>query len=218
MKIRELAKEEWPAQLLALSKPPKHLWLRGTLPTKGTKLLTVIGSGKMTHSGKDTCEKLIAGLAGYPISIVSGLALGIDTCAHRTALASGLHTLVMPASGLSDDVLYPKRNRELAKEILKKGGGILSTYEPDKASCSRYSSARNQLMNDIADAVLVINGGQEFSMILTAKFVDEDNPYLLGFSFGVTLVTEPIHILKELGITPHNSSAKGRKDRDFAQS
>jgi hypothetical protein len=73
-------------------------------------------------------------------------------------------------------------------------------------------------MNDIADAVLVIDSGQEFSMILAAKFVDEDNPYLLGVSFGATFVTEPIHILKELGITPHNSFVKGRKDCAFVRS
>ena len=80
----------------------------------------------MTRYGQEACEKLITGLAGYPISIVSGLALGTDTCAHKAALAAGLHTLVVPGSGLNDDVLYPKSNRGFAKEILKAGGGFLS--------------------------------------------------------------------------------------------
>ena len=76
MEIRELPREEWPAQLLELPQVPKQLWVRGTMPEPGTKLLAVVGSRAMTQYGREACEKLISGLAGYPVSIVSGLALG----------------------------------------------------------------------------------------------------------------------------------------------
>src|SRR3989344_5635124 len=125
MEIRELERGEWPAQLLEIPQPPERLWVRGALPPSGHKLLTVVGSRAMTRYGEEACQKLIIGLAGYPISIVSGLALGVDTCAHKAALAAGLHTLVVPGSGLGDDVLYPKSNRVFAKEILAKGGGFI---------------------------------------------------------------------------------------------
>src|SRR5680860_1033262 len=133
MEIRELERSKWPGQLLEIPQAPKRLWIRGSLPPEGHKLLTVVGSRAMTRYGQEACEKLIIGLAGYPISIVSGLALGVDTCAHKAALAAGLHTLALPGSGLGDDVLYPRSNRGFAKEILKAGGGMLSEYPPDEA-------------------------------------------------------------------------------------
>ena len=79
MEIRELPKSEWPEQLLDIPQPPKKLWVRGTMPPPENKLLAVVGSRAMTHYGQEACEKLIMGLAGYPITIVSGLALGVDT-------------------------------------------------------------------------------------------------------------------------------------------
>src|SRR3989344_5574649 len=100
MEIRELEKSEWPKQLLEIPQPPERLWVRGTLPPVWHKLLTVVGSRAMTRYGQEACQMLITGLAGYPISIVSGLALGVDTCAHKAALKAGLHTLALPGSGL----------------------------------------------------------------------------------------------------------------------
>src|ERR1035437_5815956 len=102
MEIRELMREEWPVQLLEIPQQPKKLWVRGTMPPAGTRLLTVVGSRALTRYGQEACQKLIAGLAGYPISIVSGLALGADACAHKAALSAGLHTLIVPGSGLGD--------------------------------------------------------------------------------------------------------------------
>ena len=221
MEIRELAQSEWPAQLLEIPQPPKRLWVRGALPPAGTKLLTVVGSRAITRYGQEACQKLIAGLAGYPISIVSGLALGVDTCAHKAALAAGLHTLVIPGSGLGDKVLYPRANRPFAKEILEKGGGFLSEYEPDAVSRVYYFPERNRIMVGLADAVLVIESGPKSGTLITARLAGEYNRDLLciphrigdphGFGahlflrLGATLVTEPLHILEALRIPPRES-------------
>ncbi len=221
MEIRELAQEEWPAQLLEIPEPPKRLWVRGTLPEAGTKLLTVVGSRAMTRYGQEACEKLIAGLAGYPVSIISGLALGVDTCAHKAALAAGLHTLVLPGSGLNDDVLYPRSNRGFAKEILQKGGGILSEYEPKTPSHVRYFPERNRLMVGISDAVLVIEAGEKSGTLITARLASEYNrdllciPHRIGdphafgphlfIRLGAALVSEPLHILEALHIAPRKA-------------
>ena len=169
MDIRELARAKWPAQLLEIPQPPKRLWLRGSLPPAGTKYLAVVGSRAMTRYGQEACERLIAGLAGYPISVVSGLALGIDTCAHKAALAAGLHTLVLPGSGLDDAVLYPRSNRPFAKEILKAGGGFLSEYPPDESSRVYYFPERNRLMVGLSDAVLAIEAGAKSGTVFTAR-------------------------------------------------
>ncbi len=221
MEIRELARVEWPAQLLEIPQPPERLWIRGMLPPEGTKLLTVVGSRAMTRYGQEACEKIIAGLAGYPISIVSGLALGIDTCAHKAALNAGLHTLAVPGSGLADDVLYPRSNRSFAKEILEAGGGFLSEYPPETVSRPYLFPERNRLMVGLADAVLVIEAGQKSGTLITARLAGEYNrdllcvPHRIGdpqafgghlfIRLGATLVAEPLHILEALKIMPRES-------------
>jgi len=223
MEIRELPREEWPAQLLEIPQQPKKLWLRGALPAEGTKLLTVVGSRAMTRYGQEACQKLITGLAGYPVSIVSGLALGVDTCAHKAALAAGLHTLVVPGSGLGDEVLYPRSNRAFAKEILAAGGGMLSEYPPDQASHIHYFPERNRLMVGLADAVLVIEAGQKSGTLITARLASEYNrellciPHRIGdphafgphlfIRLGAALVSDPLHILEALGIPPRETSS-----------
>ena len=82
--------------------PPESLWLRGYLPTSDTKLLAVVGSRALTRYGREATEMLISGLTGYPISIVSGLALGADAAAHKAALDAGLHTIAIPGGGVDD--------------------------------------------------------------------------------------------------------------------
>lgn len=231
MEVRELARKDWPQQLMEIPQPPKRLWIRGSLPAAGTKLLTVVGSRAMTHYGQEACEKLITGLAGYPVSIVSGLALGIDTCAHKAALAAGLHTLAAPGSGLADDVLYPRSNRSFAKEILQKGGCLLSEYAPETASRVHFFPERNRLMVGLADAVLIVEAGQKSGTLITARLAGEYNrellciPHRIGdphafgphlfIRLGATLVTESLHILEALKIPPRESSAvSSPKDLD----
>jgi DNA processing protein len=225
MEIRELARLEWPPQLLEIPQPPKKLWARGMMPSEGSKLLAVVGSRAMTRYGQEACEKLIMGLAGYPVSIVSGLALGVDTCAHKAALAAGLHTLALPGSGLGDEVIYPRSNRPFAKEILEKGGGMLSEYPPEKLSMIHFFPERNRLMVGLADAVLIVEASNKSGTLITARLASEYNrellciPHRIGdphafgphlfIRLGATLVTEPLHILEALKIPPREEGAAG---------
>ncbi|MHB1769696.1 MAG: DNA-processing protein DprA [Minisyncoccota bacterium] len=218
MEIRELARAEWPAQLLEIPQQPDRLWVRGALPEAGTKLLTVVGSRAMTRYGQEACQKLIAGLAGYPISIVSGLALGVDACAHKAALAAGLHTIAIPGSGLDDSVIGPRANLGLAKEILAAGGALLSEHEPAYQAHPHDFPSRNRLMVGLADAVLVIEAGPKSGTLITARLAADYNrellcvPHRIGdphafgphlfIRLGAALVAEPLHILEALNITP----------------
>ena len=223
MDIRELAREEWPQSLIEIPQPPKRLWARGTLASSGHKMLAVVGSRAMTQYGRAACENLISGLAGYPISIVSGLALGVDTCAHKAALAAGLHTTVVPGSGLGDNVLYPRSNRAFAKEILEKGGGFISEYSPETASRVHFFPERNRIMVGLADAVLIIEAGSKSGTLITARLAADYNrellcvPHRIGdphafgphlfIRLGATLVSEPLHILEALKIAPRESAS-----------
>ena len=225
MDIRELAKDEWPKKLLEIPQPPERLWLRGALPPAGHKLLAVVGSRAMTRYGQEACERLITGLASYPISIVSGLALGIDTCAHRAALFAGLHTLAVPGSGLDDSILYPRTNRPFAKQLLEKGGGMISEYPPDTPSHVRYFPERNRIMVGLADAVLIIEAGEKSGTLITARLASEYNrdllciphriadPHAFGphlfIRLGAALVSDSLHILEALGIPPREADERG---------
>ena len=197
--------------------------MRGALPEAGTRFLTVVGSRAMTRYGQEACQKLISGLAGYPVSIVSGLALGVDACAHRAALAAGLHTIAVPGSGLADSVIGPRANLGLAKEILAAGGALLSEHEPAYQAHPHDFPSRNRLMVGLANAVLVIEAGPKSGTLITARLAADYNrellcvPHRIGdphafgshlfIRLGAVLVAEPVHILEALNIVPRKPDA-----------
>src|SRR4051812_19657004 len=108
MEIEDFPLADWPPLLKEINDPPKKLRLWGEPPKPENKLLAVVGSRKYTSYGQEACRSLIFGLQGYPITIVSGLALGIDSIAHRAAMEAGLQTIAVPGSGLSPKVLHPR--------------------------------------------------------------------------------------------------------------
>lgn len=231
MDTRELGRAEWPKQLLEIPQLPERLWIRGSMPPVGTKILAVVGSRAMTRYGQEACEKLVTGLAGYPISIVSGLALGIDACAHKAALAAGLHTIAVPGSGLDDSVIGPRTNLGLAKEIVTTGGALMSEHEPHHIARPYDFPSRNRLMVGMSDAVLVIEAGQKSGTLITARLASEYNrellciPHRIGdahafgphlfIRLGAALVTEPLHILEALGIPPREAASRGAAPTDL---
>lgn len=174
-KIRELSKDEFPASLFEIPQPPKKLFLAGELPPDGSILIAVVGSRKHTSYGADVCEKIIEGLSGYPIVIVSGLALGIDALAHKSAIRAGLKTLAIPGSGIHPKVIYPRTNLSLAEEIVEKGGALLSEYEPEFHATTWSFPARNRIMAGLSRAVLVIEADERSGTLITARLATEYN-------------------------------------------
>lgn len=215
---RQLSEDEYPARLREIPQPPSVLWARGKWPSSETKLLTVVGSRALSSYGREACEKLIGGLSGYPISIVSGLALGTDACAHQAALRAGLHTIAVPGSGLGDRTIAPRSNARIAQDILASGGLLLSEHPDDYAPHAYDFPSRNRIMVGLSHAVLVIEAGEKSGTLITARLTHEYNRDLLcvphrigdphGFGsnlflrLGATLVSEPAHILEALGIEP----------------
>lgn len=213
-----------PPILSQIADPPKKLYLRGEFPSAENKFLTVVGSRKYTSYGKSVCESLIAGLKDYPVVIVSGLALGIDGIAHKSALGTGLKTLAVPGSGLSDKVLYPATHRVLAKEILEAGGALLSEFEPEWRPRPESFPQRNRIMAGLSDAVLVIEAEKRSGTLITSRLATEYNrdvltvpgsiysdtsvgPHML-IQRGAGLVTSSDDILDALGINKENAKQK----------
>lgn len=204
--IRKLAQEDFPSLLFEIPEPPKQLYIRGNLPDPETKSLAVVGSRNYSDYGKQVVNYLIGGLRGYPISIISGLALGIDGLAHRAALDAGLYTLAVPGSGIDDSVLYPKSHKNLAQQILESGGGLLSEYEPTFTATQWSFPQRNRIMVGLADAVLVIEAGEKSGTLITARLACDYNRDLLvvpGNIFSEN--TKGPHQFLKLGALPTTS-------------
>jgi DNA processing protein len=204
--IQSLDAEGIPLLLREIPQPPRKLYVRGVLPQDGTKFLGVVGSRNYSNYGKQVVDYLIEGLTGYPIAIVSGLALGIDTLAHEAALRAGLYTLGVPGSGISDRVLYPRRNRGLARNILESGGGLLSEFEPDFAATPWSFPQRNRIMAGLSHAVLIIEASEKSGTLITARLTAEYNRDLLvvpGNIFNEN--SKGPHQFLKLGATPVTS-------------
>src|SRR3989344_3747172 len=180
MEIKKLPKSKFPKALLEIPQPPENLWIMGELPPEELVYLCIVGSRKNTSYGREACEKIIAGLKGYPVVIVSGFAMGIDTIAHKKALETGLKTLVFPGSGLSAEAMYPKTNLKLMDEVVLSGGCLISEFEPDFKATYWSLPMRNRLMAGISKAVLIIEAEERSGTLITARLTTEYNRDLLA--------------------------------------
>lgn len=198
-----------------MPQPPKQLFIEGEFPSPEFVYLTVVGSRRFSNYGKEVCEELISGLAGHPIAIVSGLAVGIDTIAHKAALKARLITLAFPGSGLDRSVIHPSSNKRLADEIVASGGALVAEYEPKMPANIHTFPKRNRLMAALAKATLIIEAGEKSGTLITARLALDYNRDVLavpGSIFnpgsrgtnelirqGATPITKSTDILEALG-------------------
>lgn len=205
--LYEIVEEQFPGNLAEIPDKPTKLYVRGKLPPKEHKLLAIVGSRKYSTYGKQAVDHIISGLRGYPITIVSGLAIGIDALSHRAALDSGLNTIAVPGSGLDDNVLYPRQNRDLAHEILASGGGLFSEFEPDFHAVAYGFPQRNRIMAGIANAVLVIEATLKSGTLITSRLATDYNRDVLAVPGSIfSQNSEGPHMLIKLGATPVTST------------
>jgi DNA processing protein len=207
MDIQKLSKEKFPKALLEIPEPPKELWILGELPPENFVYLCVVGSRKFTSYGREACEKIIAGLRGYPLVIVSGFAMGIDTIAHKEAMRAGLRVLVFPGSGLSDSAIFPKVNVRMKKEILDAGGCMLSEFSPNFKAEYWTFPMRNRLMAGISKAVLIIEAEEKSGTMITARLATEYNRDLLAVPGSIfSSNSKGTNKMIRLGATPIRNS------------
>ena len=206
--IKAVSAAEFPALLREIPQPPKSLNFRGVLPPSQLTLLSVVGSRKYTSYGKQVIEELISGLKKYPIGIVSGLALGIDSLAHEAALKNNLYTLAIPGGGLDDEFLYPAIHKNLAHRILAAGGGLMSEFASDFQATNWSFPQRNRLVAGISEATLLIEAAEMSGTLITARMATDYNRELLvvpGSIFSKT--SAGVHQFLKLGATPITCAA-----------
>lgn len=136
-----------------IDKPPKSLRYIGTLPEHYSMVVSIVGTRRPTAYGRTVTEQITAALARKGVIIVSGMALGVDAIAHRTALESGGHTVAVIPSGLDDP--YPKTNQQLARQILTNHDALISEYEDGYRPRLYDFLRRNRIVSGLADALIV---------------------------------------------------------------
>lgn len=158
--------KNYPENLKSLRDFPLILYVKGELKKEDNTAIAVVGSRKMTAYGKIVCERLVTDLVTAGVTIVSGLALGVDAVAHKTAIDAGGRTMAVVGGGL--DQIYPPANTNLAREIVKHGT-IISEYPLGYPALSENFPVRNRIVSGLSLGVLVIEGAQKSGTLLTAS-------------------------------------------------
>jgi DNA processing protein len=206
--IRALLPEEFPELLKEIPQPPVQLRFEGELPPPENKLLAIVGARKFSLYGREMAETLIAGLAGEPVTIVSGLALGIDSIAQRAALRHDIQTLAIPGSGLDRSVIHPRSHAGLADEIVESGGGLMSEYDDTMPAGLWTFPRRNRIMAGMCHATIVIEAERRSGTLITSRLATEYNREVGAVPGPLTSPTsDGPHLLLRLGaavIRDHN--------------
>jgi DNA processing protein len=163
---------DYPRRLKQCADSPLVLFYKGQKDIFEKRMLAVVGTRKATAYGKRICQEIIEGFKGDDILIVSGMAYGIDSCAHRKALGTGLLTIGVMGHGL--DRIYPHENRNMAARMIRQGGLLtefLSNSKPDRENFPK----RNRIIAGLSDAVLVVESASRGGAIITAEIASSYN-------------------------------------------
>jgi DNA processing protein len=164
--------KQYPQRLHHCMDAPLMLYFLGDLDWNRPRIISIVGTRNATEYGKDICHELVSGLAPYGVVIVSGLAYGIDSHAHKASLEARLPTAAVLAHGL--DRIYPPLNRLLARRILRQGGLLtefMSMTNPDRENFPK----RNRIIAGVTDAVVVVEAGIKGGALITADIAGSYN-------------------------------------------
>ncbi|MCH7811506.1 MAG: DNA-protecting protein DprA [Chloroflexi bacterium] len=220
----------YPERLKEIYDRPPLLYLRGELSSSDEWSVALVGTRRATVYGRQAAEELGAGLARSGITIVSGLARGIDSIGHKAALTAGGRTIAVLACGL--DLIYPPEHLKLAQQIMEQGA-LLSDYPPGTQPRSSFFPRRNRIMVGLSLGVLVVEGDFKSGALITARQALDENrevfavpgsiysPTYRGVNWLIQagqakLVTKPEDILEELNLSmaAHQMEAKEQLPAD----
>ena len=175
---------EFPERLKEIYDPPPVLWARGVVQLLSAPSIAVVGTRHPSPYGSGVAEMLSRDLAARRLLIVSGMARGIDTCAHKGALAARMPTVAVWGTGI--DVIYPKENKKLAEEILAAGGAIVSEVPLGTFPAPQNFPRRNRIISGISIGVLVVEASENSGTRVTARCAAEQNRDLYAVPGNIT--------------------------------
>lgn len=214
IKIIEKTDENYPKSLLELDDAPKKLYVIGNEKILNNRAIAIVGSRNCSEYGERYATKFARELSKAGICVISGLAVGIDTAAHKGAKSYKGKTIAVLGGGLNN--IYPPENIGLVNDIIKNGGCVISEHEPDKKPILSEFPKRNRIISGISEGVLVVEALHRSGSSVTAKYAYEQGrkvfciPSNLGVKTGVgtniliqkgaLLVMKPNDILEQLNI------------------
>jgi len=173
--------EDFPANLRAAADAPPLLFVRGSIVPEDERAVAIVGTRQPSAEGLEIAEMLGRELAARGLTVVSGLALGIDTAAHRGALAAGGRTLAVLGSGLR--AVHPRSNTGLAERIAAQGA-VLSELRPSTSVSARHLMARDRITSGLSRAVIVVEAGERSGSLDTAARARKQGRLILAVDIG----------------------------------
>ena len=164
--------EAYPRYLKEIAQPPPVLYYKGTITVQDDLAVAIVGTRNVTSYGKQITQDTAAYLAQSGVTVVSGLARGVDGLAHQAAIEAGGRTIAVLGSGV--DIIYPPEHRRLAERI-KEHGAIVSDYAPGTKPDGINFPPRNRIISGLSRATIVIEAGEKSGALITAKFAVEQN-------------------------------------------
>lgn len=187
---------KYPYLLSQIYDPPTVLYFKGTLNfTQNT--IAVVGTRKITGYGQMVTKEFSEGLAKSGVIVVSGLARGVDTVAHRSTLV--VHGITIAVLGGGLDKIFPPENESLAKEIIEKGGAVISEFPPHYPSLPGNFPARNRIISGLSKAVLVTEAALDSGSLITARLALEQgrDVFAVPGPINSSLSSGPIDLIKD---------------------
>lgn len=194
--------EDYPKNLCEIYDPPFLLYYKGNTKCLNSFNVAMVGARKPTNYGKQAASLIASGLAQNGITIVSGMAFGIDAIAHETAVKNNGQTIGILGSGIDEKSFYPKQNLRLMDEIIDKNGIIISEYPTNTASLPQNFPHRNRIISGISLGAVVVEAAEKSGSLITAKFALEQNREV----FAV-----PGSIFSEVSAGPNNLIKMGAR-------
>ncbi|NOY50393.1 MAG: DNA-protecting protein DprA [Chlorobi bacterium] len=164
--------KDFPSRLSNCHDSPIMLYYKGNTPLNNRRVVSIVGTRRATSYGKEICNEICTHLKDYEVLILSGLAYGIDSCAHRSAIENGVSTVAVLGHGLH--TVYPAQNRRLADKMMENGGLLtefISNTKPDRENFPK----RNRIVAGMSDAVIVVESGRKGGAIITADLGNSYN-------------------------------------------
>ena len=193
----------YPELLKQIYAPPFILYYRGQIEAFDGYLLAVVGARKFSHYGQQVTQKLVTELVLNNLTIVSGLALGIDTLAHSATMEAGGKTIAVLGSGLDRQNIYPVQNRYLADKIISSSGIVMSEYPIGTMPLKHHFPQRNRLISGLSNATLVIEAGEKSGALITAMHALEQNREVYAVPGSIySPVSEGANRLIKMGAKP----------------
>ncbi|MBE0409214.1 MAG: DNA-protecting protein DprA [Anaerolineales bacterium] len=175
--------KNYPRRLMEIDQPPPVLFVRGEISAEDAWSVAVVGTRRVTAYGRQIAEDVAATLARNGVTVISGLARGVDAIAHLAALKAGGRTIAIMGSGI--DRIYPPENRELAERIISKGA-LVSDYPPGTPPDASNFPPRNRIISGLSMAVVVVEAGNKSGALITAAFAADQGREVFAVPGNIT--------------------------------